>query len=144
MSSVLRRSPFILKIWRRHTFPSLPILVNNKQVTLTIHINLHVTPCCEFLHHVQQSLHSFLGLSKDRDVVDEIYVIKLVAVVGVLTAVFLVLANLQTMADTLILPSFLYYQASVHGWHTYIHLKYNLMAHRYFKSSKIRVKRALS
>jgi len=33
------------------------------------------------------------------------YVIKLVAVMGVLTAVFLVLANLQTMTDTLILTS---------------------------------------
>ena len=33
------------------------------------------------------------------------YVIKLIAVVGVLTAVILVLANLQTMTDHLILPS---------------------------------------
>jgi len=32
-------------------------------------------------------------------------VIKLIAVVGVLTAVLLVLANLQTMTNTLILPS---------------------------------------
>jgi len=40
-----------------------------------------------------------------RDVVDKSYGIKLIAVVGVLSAVFLVLANLQTMADTLILPS---------------------------------------
>jgi len=37
--------------------------------------------------------------------VDETYGIKLMVVVGVLTVVFLVLANLQTMADTLILPS---------------------------------------
>ena len=52
-------------------------------------------------------MHSFWGLSKDRDVVDETYAIKLIAVVGILTTVrgFLVLANLQTMADTLILPS---------------------------------------
>ena len=45
-----------------------------------------------------------LGLSKDRDAVDETHVIKLIAAVGVLTAVFLVLANLQTKADTLTLP----------------------------------------
>jgi len=32
-------------------------------------------------------------------------VIKLIAMVGVLTAVILVLANLQTMTDPLILPS---------------------------------------
>jgi len=52
-------------------------------------------------------LHPFWGLSKDRDVFDKTYAIKvtLVAVVGVLTAVCLILANLQTMADTLILPS---------------------------------------
>jgi len=50
-------------------------------------------------------LHSFGVLSKDRDVVDGAYVIKLMAVVGVLTTVILVLANLQTMADTLVLPS---------------------------------------
>ena len=35
----------------------------------------------------------------------ETYVIKRIAVVSVLTAVFLVFANLQTMAHTLILPS---------------------------------------
>jgi len=50
-------------------------------------------------------LHHFRGLSNNRDFVDETYGIKLMAVVGVLTVVFLVLANLQTMADTLILPS---------------------------------------
>jgi len=50
-------------------------------------------------------LHSFWGLSKNRDIVDETYVIKLIAVVGVLTAVILVLANLQTMTDPLILPN---------------------------------------
>jgi len=50
-------------------------------------------------------LHSFWGLSKNRDVVDETYVIKLIAVVGVLTAVIQVLANLQTMTDPLVLPS---------------------------------------
>ena len=33
------------------------------------------------------------------------YVVKLIAVVSVLTAVILVLANLQTMTDPLILPS---------------------------------------
>jgi len=42
---------------------------------------------------------------QNRDIVDETYVIKLIAVVGVLTAVMLVLANLQTMTDPLILPS---------------------------------------
>ena len=42
-----------------------------------------------------------LGLSKDRDAVDETYVMKLIAAVGDLTAVFLELANLQTIADTL-------------------------------------------
>ena len=47
----------------------------------------------------------FWGLSKNRDVVDETYFIKLIAVVGVLIAVILVLANLQTMTDPLILPS---------------------------------------
>ena len=63
-------------------------------------------------HHVvnscttsRKSLHSFWGLSKNRDIIDETYVIKLIAVVGVLTAVILVLANLQTMTDPLILPS---------------------------------------
>jgi len=50
-------------------------------------------------------LQPFWGLSKNRDVVDETYVIKVIAVVGVLTAVILVLANLQTMTDPLILPS---------------------------------------
>jgi len=50
-------------------------------------------------------LHSCWGLSKDREFVDETYVIKLLAVIGVLTAIFLVLANLQIMTDTLILPS---------------------------------------
>jgi len=45
------------------------------------------------------------GLSKNRDIVDETYVIKLIAVVGILTAVILVLANLQTMTDPLILPN---------------------------------------
>jgi len=50
-------------------------------------------------------MHSFWGVSKDRDVVDETYVIKMIAVVGIFTAVFLVLAHLQTMTDTLILPS---------------------------------------
>ena len=49
--------------------------------------------------------HSFWGLSKNRDVVDETYVVKLIAVIGVLTAVILVLADLQTMTDPLILPS---------------------------------------
>ena len=68
-------------------------------------VDLHFTPCFELLHHVQQSYYSFWGLSKDLDVIDEIYVLKLIAVVGVLIAVFLVFANLQTMADTLILPS---------------------------------------
>jgi len=63
------------------------------------------TPCCELLHHVWQSLRSFWGLSKDKDVVNEINVIRMIAMVGVLTAFFLVLANLQTMADTLILHS---------------------------------------
>ena len=42
---------------------------------------------------------------KNRDIVDETYVIKILTVVGVLTAVILVLANLQTMTDPLILPS---------------------------------------
>jgi len=50
-------------------------------------------------------LHSFWGLSKKRDIVDETYVIKVIAVVGVLTALILVLADLQTMTDPLILPS---------------------------------------
>jgi len=50
-------------------------------------------------------LHSFWGLSKNRDIVDETYVITILTVVGVLTAVILVLANLQTMTDPLILPS---------------------------------------
>jgi len=50
-------------------------------------------------------LNSFWDLSKNRDVVDETYVIKLIGMVGVLTAVILVLANLQTMTDPLILPS---------------------------------------
>jgi len=50
-------------------------------------------------------LHSFWGLSKKRDIVDETYVIKVIAVVGVLTARILVLADLQTMTDPLILPS---------------------------------------
>ena len=50
-------------------------------------------------------MHSFSGLSKNRDIVDETYVIKLIAVVGVLTAFILVLANRQTMTDPLILPS---------------------------------------
>ena len=50
-------------------------------------------------------MHSFWGLSKNRDVVDETYVVKLIAVVGVLPAVILVLADLQTMTDPLILPS---------------------------------------
>ena len=40
-----------------------------------------------------------------RNIVDETYVIKLIAVVGVLTAVILVLTNLQTMTDPLIVPS---------------------------------------
>jgi len=62
-------------------------------------------PRCELLHHVKQSLHSFLGLRKNRAIVDETYVIKLIAVVSVLTAVILVLANLQTMTEPLILPS---------------------------------------
>jgi len=38
-------------------------------------------------------LHSLQGLSKDRDVVDETYFIKPIAIVGFLTAVFLVLAD---------------------------------------------------
>jgi len=50
-------------------------------------------------------LHSFWGLSKYQDIVDETYFIKVIAVVGVLTAVILVLSNLQTMTDSLILPS---------------------------------------
>jgi len=50
-------------------------------------------------------LHSFWGLSKNRDVVDENHEITVVAVVGVLPAVTLVLANLQTMTEPLILPS---------------------------------------
>jgi len=41
-------------------------------------------------------LNAFWGLSKDRDVVDETYVTK---VSGIL------LANLQTMAESVILPS---------------------------------------
>jgi len=43
--------------------------------------------------------------SSFRDVVDATYVIKLIPVVSVFTAVFLVLADLQTMTDTLNLPS---------------------------------------
>jgi len=87
-------------------FPSLSILVNYEQES-SFYVDLHVAPCCELLHrdHVQQSLHSFWGLSKNRDVVDETYVIKLVAVVGVLPAAILVLANLQTMTDPLILSN---------------------------------------
>jgi len=50
-------------------------------------------------------LHSFWDLSKNRDVIDKTYVIKLIAVVGILTAVMLVFANLQTMTDLLILSS---------------------------------------
>jgi len=52
-------------------------------------------------------LHSVWGLHKNRDIVDETYVTKLIAVVGVWTVVFLVLSNLQTMTGTvtLILPS---------------------------------------
>ena len=50
-------------------------------------------------------MHSFWGLSKNQDVLDETYVIKLIAVVGVVTALILVLTNLQTMTDPLILPS---------------------------------------
>jgi len=50
-------------------------------------------------------LHSLWGLSKNRDIVDKTYVIKVIAVVGILTSVILVLANLQTMTDPLILPS---------------------------------------
>ena len=100
MSSVLRRSPFM------HAFPSLSIHVNYEQESFfNVTVDLDVTPYCELLHQIWQSLHSFWGLSKNRDVVDETYVFKLIAVVGVLTAVFLVLANLQTMTDPLILPS---------------------------------------
>jgi hypothetical protein len=92
------------QIWCQHAFPSLSILVNYDQESF-LYVDLHATPCCELLHHVSQSLHSFWGLSKNRDVVDETYIIKLIVVVGVLTAVILVLANLQTMTDPLILPS---------------------------------------
>ena len=53
----------------------------------------------------QHLLKSPQGLSKNRDVIYETYVITLILVVGVLTAVILVLANLQTMTDPLILPS---------------------------------------
>jgi len=45
------------------------------------------------------------SLSKDWTVVDKSYGVELSATSGVLTFFFLVLANLQTMADTLILPS---------------------------------------
>jgi len=54
---------------------------------------------------IQPLAQSLIGSPGTLDVVDEIYLIKLKAVVGVLTAVFLVLANLQTMTDILILPS---------------------------------------
>jgi len=57
-------------------------------------VDLHAASCCELLHHVKQRLHSFWGLSKNWDVINETYLIKLIAVGGVLTAVFLVLANL--------------------------------------------------
>ena len=72
--------------------PSLSILVNYEQES-SFNVDLHATPCCELLHHISQSSHSFWGLSKNRDVVDETYVIKLIAVVGILTAVILVLAS---------------------------------------------------
>jgi len=62
------------------------ILVNYEQESF-FYVDLHATPRCELLHHVKQSLNSFWGLSKNRDIVDETYVIKLIAVVGVLTAV---------------------------------------------------------
>jgi len=45
------------------------------------------------------------SLSRDWTIVDEAYGIELTATSGVLASFFLVLANLQTMADTLILPS---------------------------------------
>jgi len=46
-----------------------------------------------------------MGFQQRSRAVDKTYVVKLIAVVGVLTTVFLVLANLQTMTDLLILPS---------------------------------------
>ena len=103
MSSVLRRSPFIL----RSGAGVLSLLFRSLSIKARkfLYIDLHATPRCELLNHVKQSLHSFWGLSKNRDIVDETYVIRLIAVVGVLTAVILVFANLQTMTDPLILPS---------------------------------------
>ena len=103
MSSVLRRSAFILRSGAGVLSPRFRSLsITSKKV---FYVGLLATPCCELLHHVLQNLHSFWDLSKNRDVVDETYVIKLLAVVGVLTAVILVLANLQIMTDLLILPS---------------------------------------
>jgi len=59
-----------------------------------------------YFDHIEQSFYFCWGISKNGDVVDETYVLKLKAVVGALTAVFLVLANLQTRTDPpMILPS---------------------------------------
>ena len=93
-----------IKLTNRGQKSLFATLLNYEQESL-FNIDLHATSCCAVLHHVSQRLHSFWGLSKDLDIVDEFYVLNLIAVVGVLTAVFLVLANLRTMADTLILPS---------------------------------------
>jgi len=93
------------EIWcHQHSFPSLPILDNNEQESF-LNVDLNATPFCELLYYVWQSLHFGWGLSKDLDVIDEKYDVKLIAVVGVLTTFFLVLGNLRSMADTMILLS---------------------------------------
>ena len=103
MSSVLRRSPFILRSGAGVLSPFFRSLsITSKKFFL------RWSPCHTMLWTPAPRLAkfaSFWGLSKNRDIVDETYVIKLIAVVGVLTAVIQVLANLQTMTDTLILPN---------------------------------------
>ena len=87
MSSVLRRSQFILRSGAGVlSFSFDPCQLRARKF---FYVDLHATPRCELLHHLKQSLHSFWGLSKNRDIVDDTFVIKLIAVVGVLTAVIL-------------------------------------------------------
>jgi len=62
--------------------------------------------CCKLLYYAWQSLLSLYCIFKldDSNVIYQAYVTNMIAVVCVLNASFLVLANLQTMTDTLILP----------------------------------------